>query len=95
MICSFHSGFTASENASSEELISSERKTRPMVRIRRHHSTRLILKINPRIITITAANKCILELCSKIKRDLKPLNANLKLRNLDLVENLPEFINRV
>jgi hypothetical protein len=63
-----------------------------MTRINRLHSTRLNLKINPRIITKAAANKWILELCSKINRVLRPLKANLKLRNLDPGENLPEFI---
>lgn len=39
-----------------------------------------------------AAIKCILELCSYISREAKPLIANLKLLNLDLTENKSEFI---
>ena len=44
---------------------------------------------------MTAANKWILELCSWISRDISTLNANLKLLNLDLGENFPEFISRI
>jgi hypothetical protein len=54
----------------------------------------LIPRINPRATTIMAAARWILELCSKISKDLRPLNANLKLLNLDRGVNLPEFMCR-
>jgi hypothetical protein len=56
------------------------------------HSDKLRLNIIPSTITMNAAMKWILELCSYFRRDLIPFRANLKLPILDFNENLSDFM---
>jgi hypothetical protein len=53
--------------------------TSPIAKTTAIHSVEDILKRIPAATTQTAANKCILALCSSLNKILIPLKANLKL----------------